>query len=278
MLKYYKPILFLLVLTVVIYSGVHIFYKIVGTQLDDIPLTTVTQKTSTINSLEKRPLSEYRVINEKNIFVSAKGSAEISGQDETEGLQPTSLNLILLGTVSSAQGEDYAVIEEGPGKKQGLYKVGDTVQEAEIKKILRQKVVLRVGNTDEVLSMDETPRGDVLQTRHMPPSRSDSRISLRHSDIERSMGDIGSLLSQARIQPHFKGGKADGFRLSRIKPNSLFTKMGFRNGDIVHKINNKSIKTTNDMISLYQNLGSGQEVALEITRRGRKETLKYHIE
>ena len=218
------------------------------------------------------------MITEKNIFVSAKEAAEISEQDETEGLQPTSLNLILLGTVSSAQGKDYAVIEEGPGKKQGLYKVGDTVQEAEIKKILRQKVVLRVGNTDEVLSMDEKPQEDVLQTRDMPVSRRGSRIPLRHSDIERSMGDIGSLLSQARIQPHFKGGKADGFRLSQIKPNSLFTKMGFRNGDIVHKINNKSIKTTNDMVSLYQNLRSGQEIALEITRRGRKETFRYHLE
>ena len=278
MLKYYKPILFLLVLTVVVYSGVHIFYKIVGTHLDDIPPTTVTHKISTMNSSQKRPLSEYRVIDEKNIFVSAKEAAEISEQDETEGLQPTSLNLILLGTVSSAQGQDYAVIEEGPGKKQGLYKVGDTVQEAAIKKILRQKVVLSVGNTDEVLSMDEKPQGDALQTRDMPLSRRGSRIPLRHSDIERSMGDIGSLLSQARIQPHFKGGKADGFRLSRIKPNSLFTKMGFRNGDIVHKINNNSIRTTNDMIALYQNLRSGQEVALEITRRGRKETLRYHIE
>lgn len=278
MLKYYKPILFLVTLTIVIYSGVHIFYKIVGSNLDDIPLTAVTQKTSTMNSSQMRPLSEYRVITEKNIFVSAKEAAMISELDETEGLQPTSLNLILLGTVSSAQGEDYAVIEEGPRKKQGLYKVGDTVQEAEIKRILRQKVVLRVGNTDEVLSMDEKPQGDVLQARDMPPSRRGSRISLRRSDIEKSMGNIGTLLSQARIQPHFKGGKADGFRLSRIKPNSLFTKMGFKNGDIVHKINNKSIKTTNDMISFYQNLSSGQEIALEITRRGRKETLKYHVE
>lgn len=278
MFKYYKLILFLLVLTVVIYSGVHIFYKIIGVHLDDIPFTAVTQNTSAMNLSRKGSLSEYRVVTEKNIFVSAKEAAMISEQDATEGLQPTSLNLILLGTVSSMRGEDYAVIEEGPGKKQGLYKVGDTVQEAEIKRILRQKVVLRVGDTDEVLSMDEKPQGDVLQARAMPLSRRGSRIPLRHSDIEKSMGDIGSLLSQARIQPHFKGGRADGFRLSQIKPNSLFTKMGFRNGDIVHKINNRSIKSTNDMISLYQHLRSGEEIALEITRRGRKETLKYHIE
>jgi general secretion pathway protein C len=278
MLKYYKPILFLLVLTVVIYSGVHIFYKIVGSNLDHVLPTAVTEKASKMNLSRKGSPSEYRVITEKNIFVSAQEAAMMSEQDETEGLQPTSLNLILLGTVSSAQGKDYAVIEEGPRKKQGLYKVGDTVQEAEIKRILRQKVVLRVGNTDEVLSMDEKPRSDILPDRDMPPSRRGKRMSLRHSDLEKSMGNIGTLLSQARIQPHFKGGQADGFRLSRIKPNSLFTKMGFRNGDIVHKINNRSIKTTNDMISFYQNLRSGQEIALEITRRGRKETIRYHIE
>jgi general secretion pathway protein C len=278
MLKYYKLILFLLVLTVVIYSGIHIFYKIVGAHLDDIPLTAVTQKTSTMNLSQKRPLSEYRVITAKNIFVSAKEAAMISKQDETAGLQPTSLNLILLGTVSSFQGKDYAVIEEGPGKKQGLYKVGDTIQGAEIKRILRQKVVLRVGNTDEVLSMDEKPQADVLQAKDTPPARRSDRISLRHSDLERSMGNIGMLLSQARIQPHFKGGKADGFRLTQIKPNSLFTKMGFRNGDIVHSINNRSIRTTDDMVAFYQNLRSGQDIVLEITRRGRKETLRYHIE
>jgi general secretion pathway protein C len=275
MLKYYKPLLFFLASTVVIYSGVDIFYKIVGSNLDDIPLTAVTKKSPDKDLSRKRPFSEYRAIAENNIFFSAKEAAAISEKNETEGLKPTSLNAILLGTVSGGRDEDYAVIEDGTKKKQGLYKVGDTVQGAEIRKILRQKVVLRIGNNDEVLSMDEKPKSESGTTAR-PSSR--KSISLPRADVQKSLEDVSTLLSQARIQPHFKGGKPDGFRLSQIKPDSVFTNMGFKNGDIVHGINNKPIRTTNDIVTFYQNLRSGEEISLEITRRGRKETLGYTFE
>ncbi|MFH1673915.1 MAG: type II secretion system protein N [Pseudomonadota bacterium] len=275
MLKYYKPLLFFLASTVVIYSGVDIFYKVVGSNLDDIPLTAVTKKSPDKDLSRKRPFPEYRAITEKNIFFSAKEAAAIAEKNETAGLKPTSLNVILLGTVSGGSDRDYAVIEDGTKKKQGLYKVGDTVQGAEIKKILRQKVVLRIGNNDEVLSMDEKPKSESGTTA---PPGSRKSISLPRAAVQKSLEDVNTLLSQARIQPHFKGGKPDGFRLSQIKPDSVFTNMGFKNGDIVHGINNKPIRTTNDIITFYQNLKSGEEISLEITRRGRKETLGYTFE
>ncbi|MBW2645359.1 MAG: PDZ domain-containing protein [Deltaproteobacteria bacterium] len=278
MLKYYKPILFFLVSTVVIYSGVDIFYKIVGSNLDDIPLTAVTKKSPDKDLSRKRPFSVYRAITEKNIFFSAKEAATISEKDETEGLRPTSLNVSLLGTVSGGRGWDYAVIEDGTKKKQGLYKVGDTVQGAELKKILRQKVILRIGNNDEVLSMDEKSKSGASLGRVSDLPKRSKRISLTRADVQKSLENVNTLLSQARIQPHFKGGRPDGFRLSQIKSNSVFTKMGFKNGDIVHGINNKPIRTTNDIVTFYQNLRSGEEISLEITRRGRKETLGYTFE
>lgn len=276
MLKHYKSILFLLVLTVAIYSGIDIFYKIVGSNIDDITITTVTKKDVKVNVPRKRSLGEYRVIAEKNIFFSAKEAAVLSEEDDTEGLKPTSLNVALLGTVTGGGEHDYSVIEEG-SKKQGLYKVGDTIQGAEIKKILRQKVVLRVGNNDEILAMDEESKSEASQGGIAQPSGG-RRVSLTRSDIKKSLSNVNELLSQARIQPHFKGGRPNGFRLSQIKPDSVFKRMGFKNGDIVHGINNKPIKTTNDIISFYQNLRSGQEISLEITRRGRKDTLNYVFE
>lgn len=278
MLKYYKSILFLLVLTIAIYFVVDIFYKIVGFNLDDVPFTEVAKKSVKMDLSRKRPFSEFHVITDKNIFFSAKKGGPIPEKDETEGLKQTALNLILIGTVSSGRDQNYAVIEEGIRKKQGLYKVGDTVQGAEIKKILRQKVILRVGNNDEILTMAEKTKSDSSKGGTTAYSRSKKSISLTPSDIQKSLENVGALLSQARIQPHFKGGRPDGFRLSRIKPGTIFTKMGFKNGDIVHRINNKPIKTTNDIVTFYQNLRSGQKISLEITRRGRKETLAYVFE
>jgi len=66
--------------------------------------------------------------------------------------------LKLLGTIAGGNPEEaFAVIEDQRKKKQFLYQIGQSVQGAEIIKILRQKVVLNYQGEDQVLEMVFTP-------------------------------------------------------------------------------------------------------------------------
>jgi general secretion pathway protein C len=279
MTKRYHTIFNLLALSVVIYTGVDLFYSVVCARLRQIDTKTfVAQHIPDDKVYQKPPLDNYRVIIDRNIFGSVDRTLEEVKAEEIEALEPTSLKIALLGTVTGRPQNAVAVIEETNKKKQGLYKVGDGIQNAIIKMILRGKVILRVENRDEILTMEEV---SVPSTENVPqvsrPISGSSSITVRRSDIETSIENINELLSQVRIRPHFRDGKPDGLRLGRIKRGSLFEKLGLRNGDIIQRINDGSITSPDDILALCEELESGSLTALQIDRRGEKKTINYRF-
>lgn len=71
-------------------------------------------------------------------------------------LEETTLDVILLGTITGEDGDMRAVIYDKSKKKQELFSIGDYIQEAEIKKIIRGKVVLNYNGRDEILDMSNS--------------------------------------------------------------------------------------------------------------------------
>ncbi len=63
-----------------------------------------------------------------------------------------------MGTVSGGSGENRAVILTKKDRKQKLYEAGELVEGAQIKRILRGKVVLNFNGKDEVLDMSEAAK------------------------------------------------------------------------------------------------------------------------
>ncbi|MCJ7775808.1 MAG: PDZ domain-containing protein, partial [Desulfobulbaceae bacterium] len=184
----------------------------------------------------------------------------------------------LLGTVTGNEQNAFAVIEETDKRKQGLYKIGDSVQNATVKTILREKVVLRVGTKDEILTMEESAASRREKVRG--PSKTaegGNTITVSRKDIQSSLKDINKLMSEVRIRPHFKDGESDGLSVSRIKGGSVFSKLGLRNGDIVQKINGEPINSPDEVLALYEKLKSGSRVSLEVTRKGEPKTMDYRF-
>jgi general secretion pathway protein C len=226
-------------------------------------------------------LKNFDVIVDRNVFGSAEATAgdvktpEIRKED-IEALEPTSLNIILLGTVTGPEENARAVIEDSGRKVQGLYRVGDTIQDAMIQKIVRGKVVLRVEDKSEVLSMDEPESVTGGHASAGPGARGDT-VTLARSDIHESLQNINQLLTQARIRPHLKDGKPDGFILSYIKAGSFFTQLGLQRGDVVKCINGKPINTPEDAFSFYKAVESGDPLSMEILRGGQPRTINYQF-
>jgi len=261
--------------------------RVTDVKTDDIGMQQITD----FETRNKRPFSEFSVITDRNLFASLEKTSEKIKEEALEGLEPTSLNVALLGTVFGDQQDARAVIEETDKRTQGLYKVGDSVQDAVVKRILREKVVLRVGEKDEILAMKE-PSSSRDLTGPMRPGYARSNvgralprqfspggatITLNRSEIQNAIKDINKLVSEARIQPHFKDGKADGLSISRIQRGSIFSKLGLRNGDVVQEIDGNSLNSPEDVLSLYEKLKSGNQASVQITRRGTQRTLNYRF-
>jgi hypothetical protein len=119
---------------------------------------TVPKKVAATESPRRSAEQNAQVILERNLFGSKPGESGAKTSESKialDNLQATSLALVLLGTTVSDGIGDVAIILNKNDKKQDIYRVGDTVAEAEIKQILRGKVVLNVGGNDEILDMLE---------------------------------------------------------------------------------------------------------------------------
>jgi len=279
MTKLFYTILNIVALSLVVYIGVDTFYRVVSSELKGVNTKEiVTEQLPNAKESERSPLSSFKVITERNLFGSLDKASKDVNEEEIEELELTSLKIALLGTVTGNEQNAFAVIEETDKRKQGLYKIGDSVQNATVKKILREKVVLRVGAKDEILTMEESAAS--RRDKGRGPSKSTARgstITVNRKDIQSSLKDINKLMSEVRIRPHFKDGQSDGLSVSRIKGGSIFSKLGLRNGDIVQQINGEPINSPDEVLALYEKLKSGSRLSLEVTRKGEPKIMNYRF-
>jgi general secretion pathway protein C len=281
----YYAVLNLLVLSVVIYGGVNIFYTLAGSKLIGVKTGQMTTEpfADTATPEKRQAFDQYLAAAQRDLFGAVQDSGEGPSEFNMEDLEPTALNVALLGTVSGDRQNAVAVIQETAKRTQSLYKEGDAIENATILKILRGKVILRVGDKNQILTMEEqstsSPRRPGVSRSLRPPGGPEpgTTITLDRSTVTQSLENMNELISQVRVRPHYKGGEADGLMLSQIRPNSIFTKMGLRNGDIIQGVDGEPVTSPDEIMGLYEELKSGSSVSLQIGRRGQKRTLNYRF-
>lgn len=279
-MKRYLTVLNILLITGIVFFIVKAMYKVATANIKSRQPSKATARHIITREDEKQhALSYYSSIRERNLFKTSTG---IGGRPESldiETLKPTDLKLKLLGTITGDEKKAYAVIEDTTEKRQNLYRIGDTIQNATLKMILREKVVLNVNGKDEMLGIEKPQAGKEITS----PSRKlraagSQNITVKRSQIESAVRDVNNLMKQIRIQPHFKNGKPDGLRLTGIRPNSIFYEMGLKSGDILMGVDGKNIESVDDALKFYQGLQSSSKVQLQVKRRGRLKTIDYNIE
>ena len=271
----------IILITIAVYLSIGGFYKVATYRLDPAPPPRVAgdRQISSEENETSHPLSYYQPIVERNLFNTNKDAGSKPVSIKVETLKPTELKLKLWGTVSGLGGQTYAVIEEAKSRQQNLYKVGDAVQNATVKMVFREKVILSVNGQDEVLEIEENR---VRASGRMPPqvaSRSRrQKITLKRSQIENSVKNVNELMKQVKIRPHTENGQAAGLMLSSIQRNSIFRRMGLRSGDVITGVNGNSLVSVDDALKIYGNMKSSSNMSIEIKRRGRNRTIDYNIE
>lgn len=289
-MKTYLILINLLFLTGASYLGVSIFYQVVGAKFEVVsPSIEAIQTKEDATRESVKPLSEYNVIEERNLFKLPENRppALEPAKVDIEALEETKLQLKLWGTVTGNGQNAYAVIEDTQQRVQQLYHIEDAIQNAIVKEIHREKVILEVNGGFEVLQMEEikaTAGGARVAARSSSARPEAARTSepkkivLKRERIDAAVNDLGNLMKQVRIRPHFKDGQSDGLTLSGIRSNSIFGEMGFRNGDVIVGVDGKKIESVDDALSLYGNLQTAENVQVQVRRRGRLQTIDYTVE
>ncbi len=237
---------------------------------------------------QKRDLSYYSVITERNIF-NSRAKDMVAEAEMAELLGPvaeSNLNVKLFGTVVSQFPEfSFAVIEDSVSKQVEIYRLNDLIlNEAKVVLIEPKRVIiLRNGKQESLLVFEE--EGEKLLVAAAPDSSSAREIrqvernqyEIDRSEFEASTSNLAELMTQARVVPNLKAGKVNGYKIFAIKPDSLYAKVGLKNGDVIERVNGMELTGPEQALELFQQLKSESHFQIDLLRRGRKETLIYTV-
>ncbi len=281
----------LLLITLAVYLIVSVFYRFMEIRLYDVdPAVTSAGPAEHAEIKQNYPLSSYSTINDRNLFKTTNKDSEEkwSPIEDVTQLELTDLDLKLWGTISASDrksGIARAVIEQSKIKRQGLYKVGDTVENAKITEIFRNSVVLDINGRKEKLTLaGKAPGQNIGITTGTDDSlpitevESGQKVSLKRAHVDDAFKNINKLMSEVKIGPYFQDDKPVGFIVESIAPESVVREMGLKTGDIITSINGRQIKTADDAMSFYNSLKAGDTLKIQITRRGRPQTIEYAVE
>ena len=212
------------------------------------------------------------------------------------------LNVRLIGTVVRVDNPSYAVIQDNRTQKQLIYRVGDfLLEDAKITNIARNRVVVSRGDEEVILeiSLDGVPtsRSQFLAGRQ-PPSQpapqpvaippgpfspggirqvAENHWLMERTEVDHAVNNLPELLTKARVVPNFTDGKADGFRIFAIQEDSLYAKIGLRNGDILKKVNEIDVRNPQNFLQVFQQLKDENRITIELVRNTEDKTFDYTI-
>ena len=128
-------------------------------------------------------IRNYQVILDRNLFGTGPIGPETDGSKSNPltGLSATSLDIILLGTIIGENEDKRAIVMDRESKKQEIYHIGDRVQGAIIKEVLRGKIILGFRDRDEILDMTEA-RQYFAETSAVPPTSQERKVLPAHEE------------------------------------------------------------------------------------------------
>ncbi|MFW7380528.1 MAG: type II secretion system protein N [Oligoflexus sp.] len=261
--------------------------------------------------VEKQPLSAegQKAILDRNLFNS---EGKLGDYTEDEGparvisgtLVKSDLPLDLKGVIFAGDPQHgLAMIENTQNKRMKSYIVGDIVTEnAKVLGIYETRVIFdREGNREYIeLKPFELTRSR-RRTQGRPSPSGSSRIatrpppdSYREVGFERQGAEIrlseefkrsllapdsmAQVLQDAKAEPNMVNGELRGFRLTRIRENSIYEKAGFQNDDVVEEINGIPLRDAAGAIRLLQQLKDAKDIEVRVNRGGVSQDMMISIQ
>ena len=209
----------------------------------------------------------------------------------------SSLRVKLLGTLVNEATPDWSIasIQDAVTLKSNTYMIHDTIQGAEIISIERLRVIVINNNRPEFIdgtagdgtAVAAVAPGILPGKSEAPPASvalgqgvkqlSDNDYELPRAEIDRTLSNLNDVAMQARIVPAFKDGQAQGFKLFSIRPDSIYTKIGIQNGDVIKRINGYDLNSPEKALEIYSKLKEASRIDIEVERNGAPVRKTYNV-
>ena len=209
-------------------------------------------------------------------------------------LKPCTVPAVVSATLVSAEYPEWslAVLVSNTTHEPEVYSINSgsnqIADDATLVDIRYREVVVRRRDHFELCSTEGNAPPPVITAAPAPSEdggggegvtkTSETSYTIAGNEIDKALGDMNEVATQARIVPSFQNGKANGFKLFSIKPNSIYQKIGLQNGDVISKINGYEMNSPDKALEIYAKLKDSQSIQIDLKRRGKDMSMNYTVQ
>lgn len=261
---------------------------VVGASLLPLPTTTGAQpREASTASSSPTPLSAELLARQTGLSL---GTQSKPPPEPTRDMQSTQLALKLLGTMTSPNSAmSLASVYDDALHRTRTVWTGSTLQGAEVVSIERTRLLLANGGRVEILDISSIPAASAMPAAPAPAGASTGlgssirqtgpeSYAIRRQDLDNTLTRLNDVAMQARIVPAFREGISKGFKLFAMKPDSIYARLGMKNGDILQRINGFTLDDPTRALEAYNNLKGSSRLELELERDGQPLRKTFSVE
>jgi general secretion pathway protein C len=201
----------------------------------------------------------------------------------------TSMRAKLLGTLQAGNVEwSLASVLDTGGQRSMTVMVGDRLLTSQVLDILRDRVIVFNNGRREYVSADtgDGAAGLPTTTKVTEPgggwgagikALDATNYEVPRSEVDRAINNLNDIAMQARLVPAFKDGAAEGFKLFSIRPDSLYSKIGIQNGDVITRINGLDMNDPAKALEVYTKLKDAPRIDVDVDRNGTIMRMTYNV-
>lgn len=205
----------------------------------------------------------------------------------------SSLRVKLLGTlVAGDPNWSFASVQDMTTQRSQTYMVGDAILGAQVIEIERSRVIIVNGGRKEFIDGQPGDGANIPVSTPVAEPRpavaantvgsgiratSENEYEVPRAEIDNTLSNLNQVAMQARIVPAFKDGQAQGFKLFSIRPDSIYSKIGVQNGDVIKRINGFDMNSPEKALEVYSKLKEANHIVIELERNGSAIRKSYNI-
>lgn len=243
----------------------------------------------------------------RNLFnAEGMGGESKGGENKKNEIQKSELKLTVIGTIYGGDAKSgVAMIENSDTKVINSFMVGDEIlpgENAVLSHVLKEKIfILRDNSRYEYLEVanPEFQRSSRKNRGNASRDSERSSASLKsNQDVFSEPGferkgntvvmsseyrrktltsDMAKVLQDAKAEPNMVDGKLKGFKLTRIRDDSIYLKAGLQDLDVITEINGIELISASQAISTLQSLRDASKIEITYLRGDQKSTVALNV-
>ena len=208
----------------------------------------------------------------------------VYGSDPYSGIamiEDTTTNTVTSFTVNNMLGEDIRIYQILRGRVIIDHAGEMEYLEREEKELVRRKRGKGSGLRQTSVSSrsySESSKGRISEHKEEGYEFQDGKISMTESYKNKLLTqDFSKVLQDAKADPYMEGKKLAGFKLTRIRKDSIYEKAGLADGDIVTEINGIELTSVSQAISVLQAARNASRLEITVIQNGQAQNIEISI-